>query len=210
MMFAMDDGNTIFFAALVLFLFIAILEGVLSLIGFGFSSFFDSMFPDLDIDTVELESDGRVPALSQLLGWINVGRVPMLMLLVVFLLLFGTVGLFLQYITGMFLGQLLMGVLTLLLSLYLLRYVSIGLSKVLPSDESSAVSKKSLVGQVATITIGEAKKEKPAEAKVKDVYNKTHYLMVEPENEHEVFVKGDKVLIIGQNGSRFKVVKAHT
>jgi hypothetical protein len=54
---------------------------------------------------------------------------------------------------------------------------------------------------VAVITLGKATKGKPAQAKLKDKFGTTHYIMVEPDLEDDTFLQGDPVLIVRQAGA---------
>lgn len=53
----------------------------------------------------------------------------------------------------------------------------------------------SLSGKIAEISIGTATKDNPAEAKVKDRHNKTHYVRLVPGDPEESFQQGDKVVL---------------
>ena len=86
------------------------------------------------------------------------------------------------------------------------RVIGTGLAKLIPKDETTAVSTDSFVGRVATITLGTARKGEPAQAKLTDRHGQTHYVMVEPDSEDTVFEAGDSVLLIEQAGPRFVAV----
>ncbi len=204
LLFAMSDENTLFFTAIILFLLIGILEGVLMVIGFGFSSFLDSFFPDIDLDSDFDMSGSKLPALTEFFGWINQGRVPVLMLFIIFLMFFGIVGLVLQALTSVIFSQYLVAIPTVVVTIILVRISSVYISKVIPKDESSAVSEESFVGYTATIVIGKAQKGRPAEAKFLDLHNNTQYVMVEP-IDNKVFNKGEEVLLVKKEGAFFKV-----
>ena len=60
---------------------------------------------------------------------------------------------------------------------------------------SAAVAEKSFVGEYAIITGGKATSKLSAEAKLKDLYNHTHYIFVKPEKEGEELNSGEKVLL---------------
>ena len=64
-------------------------------------------------------------------------------------------------------------------------------------EHTDAISRTGFVGQIATITIGEARKGYAAEAKFRDEHGTTHYVMVESANEDDVFSQGQTVLITG-------------
>ncbi|MCH9813482.1 MAG: YqiJ family protein [Epsilonproteobacteria bacterium] len=202
--FAMSNQNILFFTAIVLFLLIAVLEGLLTLIGFGFSSFLDSLAPDFDLDTELDITESKLPALTEFFGWVNKGRVPVLMLFILFLMFFGIYGLLLQALTGMIFSQYLVAIPAFFLTLVTIRVSSVYIAKVIPKDESSAISEESFIGYSATIVIGQAKLGRPAEAKFVDVNAHTQYIMVEPV-EDVVFKQGDEVLIVKKEGAIFKV-----
>ncbi|MBU0960280.1 MAG: YqiJ family protein, partial [Proteobacteria bacterium] len=80
------------------------------------------------------------------------------------------------------------------------------LGKYMPKDETYVVSEKSFLGQIATITMGTARDNNPAQAKLKDQHGQTHYILVVPDNPAASFQQGDKTIIVSQNGSIFKVI----
>ena len=80
------------------------------------------------------------------------------------------------------------------------------MARIIPKDETEAVSEKSFVGCVATITIGTASKGKPAQAKLRDRLGNTHYVMVEPDIDGQFFETGSEVLIVMQTGSVFTAI----
>jgi hypothetical protein len=75
------------------------------------------------------------------------------------------------------------------------RLVALGISRVLPRDETEVASRRSLLGHVGTIVIGTARRGSPAQAKVRDEVGQTQYVMVEPEHDDEVFTAGEPVLL---------------
>ncbi len=87
-----------FAIALGLMLIITLTEITGLLLGLAPSSAIDNMLPDIDMDTdADLDGvDASNTALSQVLGWLCIGRVPVLVLFVAFLAAFGLTGLVLQ------------------------------------------------------------------------------------------------------------------
>jgi hypothetical protein len=78
----------------------------------------------------------------------------------------------------------------------------------MPRDQTTAVSDASLVGRVGTIVIGVASAGRPAEARIRDEYGTTHYVMVEPEAEGESLVAGASVLLVRHvTGRRFHAIR---
>lgn len=212
--FILAIENLPFTIALAFMLGIALLEGLSALLGLGISSFLDSLLPDVEMD---LDADGpdagelgSPAALSRLLGWINFGKVPVLVLLVLFLFGFGIAGLILQSVAFNILGRLLPGLLGALIALvpalYFVRLSGGLVARIIPQDETESVSEKSFIGRIAVINAGEAAKGKPAQAKVHDKYGRAHYLMVAPDREEEVLVAGQDLLLVRQAGAVFYAV----
>ncbi len=207
--FIADAHNALFAGALALMLFIALLEGVSTLLGAGLSNIIDALLPDteLNLDMPDTSSS----ALSRLLGWLHVGRVPVLVIVVVFLTAFGLTGFGIQSlllgISGMLWPGWLVGVAALFAALPVVRLISGSIRKIIPQDESSAISEEHYVGRIATITLGTARYGYPAEAKLTDQHGQTHYLMVEPESETSQFVQGDNVLVVARKANHFIVIE---
>jgi hypothetical protein len=205
--FLFTSNNIIFTSALILMIFIAALEGILVLIGVGLSNTFDSLIPDFD---TELDVDTEY-SLSKFFGWIRLKQVPILMLFVIFLTSFGLIGLLIQAtlfnIIGILWLQYLVVIPAFIFAIISLRIFGGLIAKLLPKDETSSISNNDLIGHIAIITLGKAIKGSPAEAKVKDQSGQVHYFMVEPENENDIFLQGEKVLISGQNEKLFFAIK---
>lgn len=208
--FALEQ-NTPFAVALTVMFGIALLEGLLTVLGFALTGLLDSLIPENDIDfSPNIDADSPSP-FSKLLAWIRVGEVPILMLLIIFLTAFGLIGLALQSIMSGLFGFLLPSYIAslpvILLSLPIVRLFGGLLSRFMPKDESDAIEIDTLVGRVATITLGTASQANPAEAKVTDRYGTTHYLMVEPNNVEDQYHQGDEVLLLKRSGTIFLVTK---
>lgn len=201
-----------FVIALLVLLGIAILEGVCLLLGFGLFQFLDTLLPDYQAGPdLDISSDIEAqPALSRFLSWLRVGKVPLLMLLVIFLTCFGLIGLGIQLLFsnlfGFFLNSLLASIFVFIISLPCVRLFAGILEKIMPNDETDAVSVETLVGRVGIITIGEARQNSPAEARVRDQHGTTHYVMVEPDNSDTIIKSGSEVLLIKNNGTTFIVI----
>ena len=227
--FLSASQNLPFVVALVVMGVIALLEGVGLVMGMGLSSVLDSILPDIDLDLdvdadvdvdVDVDVDGgglhghelAGGVLTNLLGWLRVGRVPILVLATIFLGAFGSIGLTIQSILDATLGMLpglLVVVPTFILSLPLVRIGGGIYAAIIPDDETSAVPKASFVGSVAVIsTSSTARRGFPAQAKLKDAFGETHYIMVEPAEDAHVFEGGSEVLLTEQRGSLFAGIPA--
>lgn len=207
--FINSDSNSIFTIALTIMLFISILEGVTTLLGFGISSFLEGIFPDVDLDVGSADVSEGV--LSRLFSWLNYGKVPVLIIFICFLTAFGVVGYSLQYLIYGFSSSLLPQTvafpIALIISLPFVRLFTSLLEKVMPKDETSALSQNSFIGKVATIILGNANYGSPAEGKLKDKYGQTHYFMIEPESKEIEFIQGEDVLLSKENNNGFYAIK---
>jgi hypothetical protein len=81
-----------------------------------------------------------------------------------------------------------------------------GLARIMPGDETTAVSLDSLVGRRGTITIGTARRGSPAQARVSDIHGQVHYVMVEPYDDDHAIGEGDTVRLDRRNGNIFIAV----
>lgn len=204
--------NLPFTVALAVMFGIALLEGITSVLGAGFSAVLETLLPDMDLD-VDLDGpEVRTPnVITRLLGWLRVGQVPLLMLLVIFLTAFGLIGLGLQSavrgVVGGYAPAWLASMPAVALALPVVRMFGGLLERFMPKDETEAVSDETFIGRIAIITLGTARQGSPAQAKLKDRYGKSHYIMVEPESPTEVFEQKQDVLLIQKAGSVFHAIK---
>jgi len=207
--FIINDANSIFSIALTVMLFISILEGITTVLGFGVSSFLETIFPDIELEIGSEDAPNGV--LSRLFSWLNYGKVPVLIILICFLTAFGLVGYSLQYFTyalvSSLIPQIIIAPIALIISLPFIKLFTSAVEKIMPKDETSALTHESFIGKIATITLGTANFGSPAEAKVKDKYGQTHYFMVEPQSEDFEFKQGEDVLLSKQNLNSFYAIK---
>lgn len=212
-----DPALAPFTIALIVMLLIAATEAVGMAFGASPSSALETALPDFDADANPLDADApHAPdaptgPLSQLMSWLCVGRVPLLVLLVAFLTAFGVAGVVLQSalkgVIGFYLPAVVMIVPAFLLALPATRAFGLGLSKIMPREETEAVSDESFIGRVATVIRGEAKRGLPAEAKLKDLRGQTHYVLVEPDGDDEVYSQGAEVLVVQKIGAVYRVIR---
>ena len=220
-----------FTAALIVLGLIAALELVGLLFGVAFSGLVDSALPEMEFDAdadfemdAELGGDGGpldvdgpdmpdVPSagpLSQFLSWLCIGKVPVLILLAAFLTGFGLSGLIIQEtaqsVLGIYIWPILVAIPAFMVALPTTRYLGLTISKLMPKEETDAVSRTAFIGAVATIIRGEAERGKPAEAKMKDVNGTTHYILVEPDQIGLKFAQGNEVLLVKKSGSVFQAI----
>jgi membrane protein implicated in regulation of membrane protease activity len=159
----------------------------------------------LGASAVHLDMNADVDGAGDLLGWLGIGRVPLLMLLVVFLALFGLAGLAIQQFAGPLpLWIAVPGAIAAALPLTGLG--ARGLARIMPGDETTAVSLDDLVGRRGTITIGTARRGSPAQARVSDIHGQVHYVMVEPYDDDQSLGQGETVRLDRRDGNIFIAV----
>lgn len=184
--------NVAFVTAIVLMLLI----GLAQLVGLGDHAG-GEMHPDFHAD-------------GDLLSWLGVGRLPLLMLIVVFLTLFGVGGLILQQamfdVTGAPLDAWIAVPAVALGSLPLTGLAARGLARILPRDHTTAVPLEALIGKSAQVITGRATLGSPARARAEDHHGQAHYVMVEPDRSGAVFEEGEQVLLVRREGDLFRAI----
>ncbi len=180
--------NVLFSAAIVLMMLVGLLQAV----GLG---------GDFDVD-----ADTDVDALS----WLGVGRVPLMILLVVFLASFGLIGLVGQQVvlgmTGAFVAPLIAVPAAAVLALPVTGLLARGIGRILPRDFTTAIDIDDLAGSGAVIVTGRATRGSPARARVEDRHGQAHYVMAEPDTSDAAFVEGEYILLVRREGDIFRAI----
>ncbi|HZT89394.1 MAG TPA: OB-fold-containig protein [Stellaceae bacterium] len=182
---------------------IAVIEGATLLIGFSASHWLDSLLPG---------GHELAGGLDGWLGWLHLGKVPALVLMVIFLAAFTLCGLVLNMAVhsaaGIFVPAPAAALVALAASVAAVHALGGRLARIIPQDQSFAVSLDTLVGRVATIVGGTARIGYPAEGRVADAHGHTLYVMVEPDAPELTFTRGDSVLLVKQlAGTRFQAIR---
>jgi hypothetical protein len=214
--FITTEGNGPFFVALLIMVIISGLEVISMLLGASLSGVVDSFLPDSNVGadaSIDAESDMNIQSpsvMGMFLGWLGFGRVPALILLIIFLTIFGLSGILVQLSYNTIFGALLpswmvvIGVL--FVTLPVMGVIARVFAKILPRDESSAVSEESFIGMMAVITIGTSRRGMPAKARLKDSFGQDHYVMTEPLDDDVEFPAQSEVVLLEQKGSIFFAV----
>jgi hypothetical protein len=188
-----------FGSALLLMLALFIIEGAGLLFAASPSSWLDGLVPDLP------------DSLEGPLAWLHVGKVPFLMLRGIFLAGFSMSGYAIQAFSSALFGQLmpawLAAVPAMLGGMSLVRGLGGLLARLVPSDETSAVSEMSLIGRAGLVVQGIARKGSAAQMKLRDIHGRTHYVLVEPDRPDETFEEGAAVLLVKKNGARYMGIR---
>lgn len=175
-------------------LLLMLLIGAIEAIGLGGSA-------------VELDLGVEADGVGHWLGWLGIGRVPVLVVLVVFLALFGLAGVTLQLVLteifGAPMGPLPASLAATLAALPFTGVAARALGRILPRDETTAIPLEALAGRIGTITLGEARRHSPARARVEDRHGQAHYVMIEPDNDDQVLREGQQVLLVHRRAELF-------
>lgn len=173
-------------------LFILLIVEILGFVFGGLSGLLDNLIPDslleADLDTdLDLDFDSDLSLGLKALDWLYVGRIPTMILLILFIGSFCISGILIQQLSlsilGNYISPWLASLDALVISIPLLKVLAALLYPIIPKDETTAISGNALVGQSAKIVIGYASPGQPAQAKTQDAHGQIHYIMVEPDAE---------------------------
>lgn len=186
--FLFATENIVFVSAIVLMLLIGAAQAI-------------GLAGDIDLD-IDMDGD--------LLGWLGFGRLPLLVLLTVFLALFGMIGLIGQHLVldlgGALVEPLIAVPAAAAAGIAATSLTARLLAPLMPRDQSSALPIEALTGSFAQIVTGRARSGLPARARVEDPYGQAHYVMVEPDNDGQTFEEGETVLLIRREGHVFRAI----
>lgn len=186
--------------AFALIVAIALIEGLGMLVSLSPSNLLDHLLPDIDGDA----------GLDRVLGWMYLGKVPSLVLLVLFLAGYALFGYGLQMVVHGLLGRYLPGWLAAIAAvpagMATVRSLGALVAHIIPRDETSAVSELTLIGRAGIISTGTARTGLAAQARVRDSHGRTHYLLVEPDQADEVFDEGAQILIVRKAGAFYRCI----
>ena len=204
-----SPANLPFSVALAVVSLLGVLELVSLALGGAFSIVGGAGFDTVDVDAdTDVDGDG---IFGQLMQWLHAGQIPASVLAILFLLSFGIAGLLLQTVlksvTGAMLPALVAVVPAFLIALPATRVVGGVLKPLMPRDETDAVSRDSLLGSSAQIMTGRARRGAPAEARLRDPHGHSHYVMVEPDRDEEVFTAGTRVVLVKRHDAVYRVIE---
>jgi hypothetical protein len=199
-------SENLFFTIGLLFMILLV---VLQVIGIG------DLLGDADIEIPDADIDGGVSNINAgiadgLLSLFGFGKVPLMILLMLLFGFFGMIGLSGQMAALNIIGGLITPFIAVpiaaLLAFPLTGAVARPLAKILPRDETTAISRDLLIGRFATIELGKAQTGSPARAKVKDGHGHSHYIMVEPDNAGQILLQGEEILLVRRDGENFRAI----
>ncbi|MCM5559232.1 OB-fold-containig protein [Pleomorphomonas sp. JP5] len=199
-----QPGTELFWVALLVVAGLGLVELVSLLLGVSASGLLDDGLGYHGL------GDHDVGLLGAWMSWLNAGGVPILVLAVLLISAFAVFGFALQAVAGSVfapLPSLAAGPIALALAVPSTRWLSRGLAKIMPRDETSAVSQTGFVGLVGTVTIGPLDQGQPGVVRVKDSYDNIHTLRAQAAPGY-VIETGELVIIADGSDGLFQAIPA--
>ena len=159
---------------------------------------------------VSLEAESH-NALSGLFLWINAGRLPLLILIILILGIFSIGGFLLQglaHAAGTAIPVSIAAVVAAAGSVPVIRTTSRGLARIIPRDESYAVNDSDFVGKVATVSVGPLDQGLPGRVRLKDVFGNWHTVSARASAESGALPVGASVLLVDRDAKGFIAIAA--
>jgi len=159
---------------------------------------------------VAVEADSH-DALGGLFLWINAGRVPLLILIILALGVFSIEGFLLQGIAhavGTALPAAIAALAAAAGSIPVIRVASRGLARIIPRDETYAVSDADFVGKVAVVAVGPLDQGLPGRVRLKDVFGNWHTVSARASPDSQALPVGASVLLVDRDARSFVAISA--
>jgi hypothetical protein len=178
------------------------IELLTSLVGFSLTEFVGK--------DVGVEADSHT-GLGGLFLWINAGRLPLLILIILALGVFSIEGFLLQGVAHMIGAAVPVAIAALVAaagSIPVIRTTSRGLSRIIPRDETYAVSESDFVGKVAMVSIGPLDQGLPGRVRLKDVFGNWHTVAARASPDSAPLPVGASVLLVDRDARGFIAISA--
>lgn len=189
--FFSDPANTPFLIALVVMAALSILAVIATLTGMI------GLDLDADIDTPT----------ESFLDFLGLTAVPSSMFVVISSCTFFLTGFATQWIayaqSGKFLSGWIAVIPALIVTLAALHATGRIFKKFQVKEYTSAVHSDTFIGMTATIVGGTARLGFPAQGKLTDSFRQTHYILIEPAHEAEMFPEGSEVVLLKRSGPKY-------
>jgi Protein of unknown function (DUF1449) len=143
--------------------------------------------------------------------WLNSGRLPLLILLVLALGVFSIEGFLLQGIAhaiGTTVPVSIAALAAIAGSIPVIRTASRGIARIIPRDETYAVSDADFVGKVAVVAIGPLDQGLPGRVRLKDVFGNWHSVPARASPDSKVLPVGASVLLVDRDARGFIAITA--
>jgi hypothetical protein len=178
------------------------IELLTTLVGFSISELLGKDF------AVEADSDS---GLGGMFLWINAGRLPLLILIILALGRFSIAGFFLQGLAhgaGLSVPAPIAALAAAAVSLPAIRVTSRGIARIIPRDETYAVDNADFVGKVAEVSVGPLDQGLPGRVRLKDVFGNWHSLVARASPESIPLPVGASVLLVDRDAKSFIAISA--
>jgi hypothetical protein len=178
------------------------IELLAMLVGFSIGELFGKEVA-VDVDS----GDG----LGGLFLWVNAGRLPLLILIVLALGVFSITGFFLQGLAhgaGISIPVLIAAIAAAGFGLPVIRVTSRGIARIIPRDETYAVDDADFIGHVAEVSVGPLDQGLPGRVRLKDVFGNWHTLVARAGPESMPLPVGASVLLVDRDAKSFIAISA--
>ena len=143
--------------------------------------------------------------------WFNKGRVPLLILLMIMLGVFGATGHALQGVAHATIGYLPTGLACLIagiVTIPITRRITRIVGRIVPRDETYVIHNEDLIGTVVTITLGPVTDQEIGRSRLLDRHGNQHFPWVRGANQNMRIEEGARALIVSRKGNEYLVVPA--
>jgi hypothetical protein len=150
-------------------------------------------------------------AIGGLFLWINAGRLPLLILMILALGVFAISGFLLQAIAhsvGTAVPVTLAALAALAVSLPAIRVTSRGIARIIPRDETYVVDEADFVGHVGEVSIGPLDQGLPGKVRLKDVFGNWHSVAARASPKSTPLPVGASVLLVDRDAKSFIAISA--
>ena len=178
------------------------IELLTMIVGFSISELIGKDF------ALETESHS---AIGGLFLWINAGRLPLLILLILALGVFAIAGFLLQAVAhsiGTAVPVALAALAAFAISLPAIRVTSRGIARIIPRDETYVVNEADFVGHVGEVSIGPLDQGLPGKVRLKDVFGNWHSVAARASPESTPLPVGASVLLVDRDARCFIAISA--
>jgi membrane protein implicated in regulation of membrane protease activity len=189
---------------------LVVIETASLIVGFSLSHFIEQSLEPETFGGYHAEV-GELGFLGSLMGWINAGRVPLLIFIIVWLSGFSAAGFIVQTLAMSIFAPLPLLVASLIafcLAAPATRFTTGLVSYIVPRDETYAVSNDDLIGRVAEVTLGPLDQGPAGRVKVQDTHGNWHFPMAKAAEGHAPIHIGTHVLLVDRRDATFIVIHA--
>ncbi|MFT4002787.1 MAG: DUF1449 family protein [Rhizobium sp.] len=155
--------------------------------------------------------EGHEGVIAGLLSWINIGGVPLLILIMLVLGIFAVTGFAIQTVADIAwtpLPAMIAAAPALLVTIPLVRGSTRTIARIVPRDETYAVDAADFVGRTGTVSIGPLDQGLPGRVSVKDAHGNWHQLRACAGKGESPLPIGAKVLLVDRKADIFIAVSA--